>query len=93
MKKRITVLLVLLPVLGLQAFSEENLNDNTNWIQPAEEIKPVAQTNIEKAEQEVNHMQEKVDYYNRVVRSIEREEAELRELRKLKIKNPKKITK
>ena len=38
-------------------------------------------------------MQEKVDFYKRVVRSVEREEAELKELNKIKMRDIKKTIK
>ena len=41
-----------------------------------EDISPAPVTKLEKAEAELAHMQEKVDFYKRVVRSVEREEEE-----------------
>ena len=52
-----------------------------------EEIIPAPVTKLEKAEAELAHMQEKVDFYKRVVRSVEREEEELKELKKQRIRN------
>ena len=52
-----------------------------------EDISPAPVTKLEKAEAELAHMQEKVDFYKRVVRSVEREEAELKELKKQRIRN------
>ena len=56
-----------------------------------ENISPVPLTKLEKAEAELAHMQEKVDFYKRVVRSVEREEEELKELKKQRIRNNRKI--
>ena len=50
-------------------------------------------TKLEKAEAELDYMKEKVDFYKRVVRSVEREEAELKELNKIKMKDIKKTIK
>ncbi len=52
-----------------------------------EDISPAPVTKLEKAEAELAHMQEKVDFYKRVVRSVEREEEELKELKKQRIRN------
>ena len=52
-----------------------------------EDISPAPLTKLEKAEAELAHMQEKVDFYKRVVRSVEREEEELKELKKQRIRN------
>ena len=52
-----------------------------------EEINPVPMTKVEKAEAQLAYMQEKVDFYKRVVRSVEREEEELKELKKQRITN------
>lgn len=41
---------------------------------------------LEKAEAELSYMKEKVDFYKRVVRSVEREEEELKVLRKTRVK-------
>ena len=48
---------------------------------------------LEKAEAELEYMNEKVDFYKRVVRSVEREEAELKELNKIKMRDIKKTIK
>ena len=48
---------------------------------------------LEKAEVELDYMKEKVDFYKRVVRSVEREEAELKELNKIKMRDIKKTIK
>ena len=50
-------------------------------------------TKLEKAEAELDYMKEKVDFYKRVVRSVEREEAELKELNKIKMRDIKKTIK
>ena len=42
---------------------------------------------LEMAEAELDYMKEKVDFYKRVVRSVEREEEELKELKKQRIRN------
>lgn len=52
-----------------------------------EDISLAPLTKLEKAEAELAHMQEKVDFYKRVVRSVEREEGELKELKKQRIRN------
>lgn len=49
-----------------------------------DEIKP--DQKLEKAEAELDYMKEKVDYYKRVVRSVQREEEELKKLRRLRVK-------
>ena len=54
-----------------------------------EEVTTLPMTKLEKAESELAHMQEKVDFYKRVVRSVEREEEELKQLKKLRIRNVK----
>ena len=41
---------------------------------------------LEKAEAELEYMNEKVDFYKRVVRSVQREEEELKVLRKTRVK-------
>ena len=50
-------------------------------------------TKLEKAEAELDYMKEKVDFYKRVVRSVEREAAELKELNKIKMRDIKKTIK
>ena len=49
-----------------------------------EEVK--TDTNLEKAEAELEYMKEKVDFYKRVVRSVQREEEELKALRKIRVR-------
>ncbi len=79
----ITAALLLLST-GLYAQNEQD------FVIDPEEISPVPLTKLEKAEAELAHMQEKVDFYKRVVRSVEREEEELKELKKQRIRNIKK---
>ena len=76
----ITAVLMLLSA-GLYAQNEPD------FIFEPEDISPVPLTKLEKAEAELAHMQEKVDFYKRVVRSVEREEEELKELKKQRIRN------
>ena len=86
MYKKLNIMLILLSLLGSYTFSESTVYEDANWIQIPEELKPEAVTNLEKAEQELDHMQDKMDYYQRVVRSIEREEKELKELKKMRVR-------
>ena len=79
----ITAALLLLST-GLYAQNEQD------FVIDPEEISPVPLAKLEKAEAELAHMQEKVDFYKRVVRSVEREEEELKELKKQRIRNIKK---
>ena len=76
----ITAALLLLST-GLYAQNEQD------FVIDPEEICPVPLSKLEKAEAELAHMQEKVDFYKRVVRSVEREEEELKELKKQRIRN------
>ena len=41
---------------------------------------------LEKAEAELDYMKEKVDFYKRVVRSVEREEEELKALKRIRVR-------
>ena len=41
---------------------------------------------LEKAEAELDYMKEKVDFYKRVVRSVQREEEELKALKKIRVR-------
>ena len=66
---------------GLFLFSTALLSEEEITI---EEVK--TDTNLEKAEAELDHMKEKVDFYQRVVRSIQREEEELKALRKMRVR-------
>lgn len=94
MKTRILLLLGMLLLLSVPLLSEEIGEDETNWIHVEEENnEKIPMTKLEKAESELEYMNERVDFYQRVVRSVEREEAELKELRKLKIRNTKGLKK
>ena len=66
---------------GLFLFSTALLSEEEITI---EEVK--TDTNLEKAEAELDHMKEKVDFYQRVVRSIQREEEELKALKKMRVR-------
>ena len=66
---------------GLFLFSTALLSEEEITI---EEVK--IDTNLEKAEAELDHMKEKVDFYQRVVRSIQREEEELKALKKMRVR-------
>ena len=79
----ITGALILLSA-GLYAQNE------LDFVIEPENISPAPLTKLEKAEAELAHMQEKVDFYKRVVRSVEQEEEELKELKKQRIRNIKK---
>ena len=85
MNKKLSILTGLL-LLGSYGFSSEILFTDVDWIQMEEETQSKATSQIEKAEQELDHMQDKMDYYQRVVRSIEREEKELKELKKMRVR-------
>ena len=41
---------------------------------------------LEKAETELDYMKEKVDFYKRVVRSVQREEEELKALKRIRVR-------
>ncbi len=41
---------------------------------------------LEKAEVELDYMKEKVDFYKRVVRSVQREEEELKALKRIRVR-------
>ena len=41
---------------------------------------------LEKAEAELDYMKEKVDFYKRVVRSVQREEEELKGLKRIRVR-------
>ena len=66
---------------GLFLFSTALLSEEEITI---EEVK--TDTNLEKAEAELDYMKEKVDFYQRVVRSIQREEEELKALKKMRVR-------
>ena len=63
-------LLSMVPLLGEEIAEEEVKTD----------------TKLEKAEAELDYMKEKVDFYKRVVRSVEREEEELKALKKTRVR-------
>ena len=71
-------------ILSVNLFAQE-LNGQEMIL--IEEMSTEPLTKVEKAEAELAHMQEKVDFYKRVVRSVEREEQELKELKKQRIRN------
>ena len=91
MKRKFFIYGLLGLLLGMAGFAAEEAYD-IEEIQILEE-EEIPLTKVEKAEQELAHMQEKVDFYKRVVRSVEREEAELKELNKIKMKDIKKTIK
>ena len=84
MRKIIITAVLMLLSAGLYAQNEPD------FVFEPEDISPASLTKLEKAEAELAHMQEKVDFYKRVVRSVEREEEELKELKKQRIRNSKK---
>ena len=86
MKRKVFIYGLLGFLLGIAGFAAEEEIYDIEEIQILEEEK-IPLTKVEKAEQELAHMQEKVDFYKRVVRSIEREEEELKELKKQRIRN------
>ena len=92
MKKKIFIYGLLGFLLGIAGFAAEEEAYGIEEVQILEEEK-IPLTKVEKAEQELAHMQEKVDFYKRVVRSVEREEAELKELNKIKMRYIKKTIK
>ena len=75
----ITAVLMLLSA-GLYAQNEPD------FVFEPEDISPVPLTKLEKAEAELAHMQEKVDFYKRVVRSVQREEEELKALKRIRVR-------
>ena len=81
MGKIIIAAVLMLLSTGLYAQNEPD------FVFELEDISPAPLTKLEKAEAELAHMQEKVDFYKRVVRSVEREEEELKELKKQRIRN------
>ena len=86
MKRKVFIYGLLGFLLGIAGFAAEEEIYDIEEIQILEEEK-IPLTKVEKAEQELAHMQEKVDFYKRVVRSVEREEEELKELKKQRIRN------
>ena len=91
MKRKVFIYGLLGFLLGIAGFAAEEAYVMEE-IQILEE-EEIPLTKVEKAEQELAHMQGKVDFYKRVVRSVEREEAELKELNKIKMKDIKKTIK
>ena len=85
MKRKVFIYGLLGFLLGIAGFAAEEEIYDIEEIQILEEEK-IPFTKVEKAEQELAHMQGKVDFYKRVVRSVEREEAELKELNKIKMR-------
>ena len=75
----ITAVLMLLSA-GLYAQNEPD------FVFEQEDISPAPLTKLEKAEAELAHMQEKVDFYKRVVRSVQREEEELKALKRIRVR-------
>ena len=63
-------LLSMVPLLGEEIAEEEVKTD----------------TKLEKAEAELDYMKEKVDFYKRVVRSVQREEEELKALKRIRVR-------
>ena len=92
MKRKVFVYGLLGFLLGIAGFAAEEEIYDIEEIQILEEEK-VPLTKVEKAEQELAHMQGKVDFYKRVVRSVEREEGELKEKKKKKMRDIKKTIK
>ena len=86
MKRKVFIYGLLGFLLGIAGFAAEEEIYDIEEIQILEEEK-IPLTKVEKAEQELAHMQGKVDFYKRVVRSVEREEEELKELKKQRIRN------
>ena len=85
MKRKVFIYGLLGFLLGIAGFAAEEEIYDIEEIQILEEEK-IPLTKVEKAELELVHMQEKVDFYKRVVRSVEREEEELKELRKVRVR-------
>ena len=81
MRKIIITAVLMLLSAGLYAQNEPD------FVFEPEDISPAPLKKKKKAEAELAHMQEKVDFYKRVVRSVEREEEELKELKKQRIRN------
>jgi hypothetical protein len=89
MKRKFFIYSLLVFLLGVAGFAAEEEFYGEEEFQVMEEEK-IPLTKLEKAEAELEHMQEKLDLYKRVVRSVEREEAELKELKKIKMRDIKK---
>ena len=88
MKKSILISGALLLLSGIPVLGEEL---DMSWYD--EEVIVAPSTKLEKAEASIEHMKERVDFYQRVVRSVEHEEQELKELRKLRVRNTSKVKK
>ena len=84
MKRKVFIYGLLGLLLGMAGFAAEEAYD-IEEIQILEEEK-IPLTKVEKAEQELAHMQEKVDFYKRVVRSVQREEEELKALKRIRVR-------
>ena len=85
MKRKVFIYGLLGFLLGIAGFAAEEEIYDIEEIQILEEEK-IPLTKVEKAEQELARMQEKVDFYKRVVRSVEREEEELKALKKIRVR-------
>ena len=80
MRKIIITAVLMLLSAGLYAQNEPD------FVFEPEDISLVPLTKLEKAEAELAHMQEKVDFYKRVVRSVQREEEELKALKRIRVR-------
>ena len=85
MKRKVFIYGLLGFLLGIAGFSAGEEIYDIEEIQILEEEK-IPLTKVEKAEQELAHMQEKVDFYKRVVRSVQREEEELKALKRIRVR-------
>lgn len=85
MKRKVFIYGLLGFLLGIAGFAAEEEIYDIEEIQILEEEK-IPLTKVEKAEQELAHMQEKVDFYKRVVRSVQREEEELKALKRIRVR-------
>ena len=85
MKRKVFIYCLLGFLLGIAGFAAEEEIYDIEEIQILEEEK-IPLTKVEKAEQELAHMQEKVDFYKRVVRSVQREEEELKALKRIRVR-------
>ena len=85
MKRKVFIYGLLGFLLGIAGFAAEEEIYDIEEIQILEEEK-IPLTKVEKAEQELARMQEKVDFYKRVVRSVQREEEELKALKRIRVR-------
>ena len=85
MKRKVFIYGLLGFLLGIAGFAAEEEIYDIEEIQILEEEK-IPLTKVEKAEQELAHMQGKVDFYKRVVRSVQREEEELKALKRIRVR-------